>query len=339
MKFIKTKSEIKKTHSTGKKLFGSAWAIVETVAVVLLLRAFVVEAHAVPTGSMIPTIMPGEYLLSEKLSYRFGKPQIGDVVVFKYPLQPKVDYVKRCLATGGQTFEIRDRKPFVDGIEQPDSHAHFVNTLPPMPNLFGMSPADWQEAWESRDLFGQVQKRVAQRPDIVKSLYGFVAAYEARRVGMDVEFDSLRSIIDDIKPNAQTWDEYLRTALSRGFKQYLGDDFSSEKIAPVLDKALSYNLQQLVYYSIADNFNEITVPEGQIMCLGDNRDESYDSRFWGSVPLENVKGRPAMIYYSVKMAPPKPGKTPTIIDNILAIFASFLHPGDIRPARLFTLLF
>ncbi|MCK5833517.1 signal peptidase I [bacterium] len=311
----------------------------ETVVVVLLLRAFVVEAHAVPTGSMIPTILPGEYLLAEKLSYRFGDPQGGDVVVFKYPVEPKVDYVKRCLAVGGQTFEIKDRKPIIDGLEVPDSHAHFENTLPPVPNILGISDSDWQKAWESRDLFGQVMKLVSQKPGIVKSLYAFVATYEANSAGMEIEYDSLRTAITNITPKSNRWDEYLRIALIEGFEAYLDTDFSSEEVIPIINKALTYNMQQLIYFSISDNFQKVTIPEGYLMCIGDNRDQSYDSRFWGPVPLDNVKGRPSMIYYSVEVQPPAPGKTPTIFDNILIIFKSWFHPKEIRPDRFFTLLF
>ncbi len=339
MEFIKKKSEIRKTDSKGKKILGTFRTIVETVAIVLLLRAFVVEAHAVPTGSMIPTIIPGEYLLAEKLSYRFGDPQIGDVVVFKYPVQPKVDYVKRCLAIGGQTFEIRDRVPYVNGIAQPDSHAHFVNTLPPMPNFLDIPQEKWQKAWESRDLFGEVQKSVNHKPGILKSYYAFVTAYEAGNAGMDIQFDSLRTLVVNISPKTNTWSEYFRTSLFKGLQEYLGEDFSSEKITPIIDSALDYNIQQLIYYSISDNFQMVTIPEEHIMCMGDNRDQSYDSRFWGSVPLDNVKGRPTMIYYSIDIKPPDPGKPPTIIDNILGIFKSFLHPSEIRPSRMFTLLF
>ncbi len=339
MKFIKNKSDFKKTNTKSRAFLGGLRAVVETVVIVLLLRAFVVEAHAVPTGSMIPTILPGEYLLAEKLSYRFSDPKPGDVVVFKYPLEPKVDFVKRCLAIGGQTFEIRDRVPFVDGVEAPDPHAHFENTLPPFPNVLDLSQSDWQRVWESRDLFGQVQKIIAQRPGIVKSLFCFVASYEAERAGLEIDFDSLRAIVANIHPKANTWDEYLRTALLSGFEEYLGDSFSPTEINPIVEKSLQYSIQQLLYFSISDNFPPVKVPDGHLMCIGDNRDQSYDSRFWGPVPLANVKGRPSMIYYSVEVKPPSPGKTPTILDNIFVLLSSFFHPKDIRPVRFFTLLF
>ncbi|HHS49750.1 MAG TPA: signal peptidase I [candidate division Zixibacteria bacterium] len=345
MKFIKSKSAPKGGKSGDKGKFPSnpglrgIRAVVETVVIVLLLRALVVEAHAVPTGSMIPTILPGEYLLAEKLSYRFGEPQPGDVVVFKFPLEPKIDYVKRCLAVGGQTFEIRDRRVILDGVEVPDKHAHFENTLPPVPNVFGISPREWQRSWENRDVFTVINGAINSRPAAVKSLYAFVAVHEAAKDGVALDIDSLEAIIARINPQAQTWDQYARGVLAQGLEIYFGDDFSHEKTVPIVEKALQYSIQQLIYFSVSDNFQEVTIPEGNIMCVGDNRDHSYDSRFWGPVPLSAVKGRPTLIYFSVEVQPPAIGKTPTIFDNIWVIFASFFRPQDMRPERFFTLMF
>ena len=73
----------------------------------LLLRFFVVEPFRVPTGSMEETIMPGDFVLTEKLTPRFGEPEVGDVVVFDNPANDGTVLVKRVIAKGGQTIDLR----------------------------------------------------------------------------------------------------------------------------------------------------------------------------------------------------------------------------------------
>src|SRR6266496_1175819 len=99
------------------------WAGVLT----LFLRSFVIQAFRIPSESMLDTLLVGDFLFVNKFEYgpkipfthiRFPgirKPKTGDVIVFQYPQDPSKDYIKRCIATGGQTVEIRDKKVFVDG--------------------------------------------------------------------------------------------------------------------------------------------------------------------------------------------------------------------------------
>jgi len=370
MTFIRKKSKPKTHSNPSKRFFNALRTVIETLAIVLILRLFVVEAHAVPTGSMIPTIQPGEYLLAEKISYRLKSPKQGDVIVFEYPVEQLnrqdkgimtkivkgllkiervvrgqkkpgggVDYVKRCIATEGQILEIRDRKVFIDSVQIEDPHANFVNELPPVPDYIGIPRDKWQEIWESRDLFTSVIEYVRGKPEAVVSYYGFVAAFEANQAGISVESGALVDILNGVSVNGEDWNSYLRGKLTKGFEMILGEDYSEDQILPIINKALDYDYRQLVYWSIADNFPEITVPEGHVFGMGDNRDQSADSRFWGPVPVNNVKGRPVILYYSVEVQPPKPGKTPTILDNILILITSFFRPGDIRIERFFTFLF
>jgi len=339
MRFIKEKSPTKKTSSSAKRFLGGLRAIVEAIVIVLLLRAFVVEAHAVPTGSMIPTILPGEYLLAEKISYRFGNPDVGDVVVFKYPLQPKVDYVKRCVATAGQRIAIKDGMLYINGAAVPDSHANFSEEFPPLPNLFDIPPEKWQQSWENRTLMTDIAAHLQQRPDIIIRYCTFLAAYNANKAGVEVDYDSLLEAVSQVKINAVTWEDYQRTALNEGFNAVLGDEYSLEKVMPIIQMSLITNFYGIANIVIMNNFAEVTVPDGCIFCMGDNRHHSLDSRFWGPVPLENVKGRPIVLYYSVEVDPPKPGKAPTMFDNILILIGSFFRPWDVRASRFFRLLF
>ena len=87
------------------------------------IRTFLVGPYKIPTGSMRPVLMEGDRIFVDKISYRFKEPQRGDIVVFKYPLDPKKDFVKRLVALGGETVEIRDGQIYIQGkkLETPAS--------------------------------------------------------------------------------------------------------------------------------------------------------------------------------------------------------------------------
>ncbi|MFC1614895.1 signal peptidase I [Gemmatimonadota bacterium] len=200
----------------------------------LLLRPFVVQAYHVPTGSMEGTILIGDFLLVNKLAYGgisphkvpftdfelpcfhmpgYDSPGKGDIVVFKPPVDSPADYVKRCVAVGGDTVEMRDKVLYIN--HQPQDETYLRHADP------------------------QVRGRVNR-------LYG---------VGhFSWQYDYL---IDEKKKEPG------------GF-----------------------------YSPTRDNFGPLVVPEGKYFCLGDNRDVSSDSRFWGFVDRELIKGRPMLIHFS-----------------------------------------
>ena len=105
------------------------WASSILVALVLtlIIRTFVIQAFKIPSGSMRPTLMEGDKLFVNKYVYRFNAPQRGDIIVFKYPVDPKKDFIKRLVAFPGETVEIRDRKITIDGkvLEDPASFGKF----------------------------------------------------------------------------------------------------------------------------------------------------------------------------------------------------------------------
>jgi len=81
----------------------------------LIIRMYFVQAFKIPTGSMRDTLLEGDRILVNKLIYRFKSPDRGDVVVFKYPEDPKRDFIKRLVAIGGETVEIKDGDVYIDG--------------------------------------------------------------------------------------------------------------------------------------------------------------------------------------------------------------------------------
>jgi len=88
----------------------------------LIIRTFIVTPFKIPTGSMQPTLKPGDKIFVNRFIYRFHKPERGDVVVFRYPEDPKRDFIKRLVASGGETIEVADGKVEINGetIESPE---------------------------------------------------------------------------------------------------------------------------------------------------------------------------------------------------------------------------
>ena len=172
-------------------------AILVAILLALFIRAFVVQAFKIPSGSMKPTLLIGDHILVNKFIYGiklpiWGRtivplkdPKRGDIVVFKFPQDPSKDFIKRVVGIAGDTVEIRNKQVFIN-----------------------------------------------QKP--LKTPY---VVY--------------------------TDDAVIPAALSK-----------------------------------RDNYGPITVPKNSLFVLGDNRDNSHDSRFWGFVDLEDLKGKAFIIYWS-----------------------------------------
>jgi len=214
----------KKEKKPKSKLRNWTETLVWSLAIALVLRYFVVQAYRIPSGSMEDTLLVGDFLLAEKITYRFRDPKPGEIVIFKYPMNPSKDFVKRCIAVGGQTVYIKDKVVFVDGKPFPD-------------------------------------------PPSVK--------YSDPQV-----------------------------------------------LSPVL--------------SARDNFGPLTLPKGEFFVLGDNRDNSHDSRFWGPLKREFIIAKPMFIYFSWKPDPNAPAWEPPYILSFFKILLwDIIHlPTRIRFTRI-----
>jgi signal peptidase I len=102
-------------------------SIVVALILTLIIRTFIVQAFKIPSGSMRPTLLEGDKLFVNKYLYRFEAPKRGDIIVFRFPTDPKKDFIKRLVAVGGETVEIRDGKIYVNGevIDDPASFGKF----------------------------------------------------------------------------------------------------------------------------------------------------------------------------------------------------------------------
>jgi len=240
----------------------------------LLIKSFLIETSRVPTGSMETTIKVGDFLFVNKFIYgsssprnipftnialpyfqlpAFADPEKGDIVVFEYPgdrdqLVPTEisNYVKRCIATPGDTIEIKNKVVFINGKESPiPSHIQYLEELPNPVGVasFGIFPKGAQ--W-NKDNYGP---------------------YIIPKVGDIIELN-----LDNI--------DWWHTIIDREF---------SERVVKVLDGKITIKGNEVSSYTIQKDY---------YFMMGDNRDDSADSRYWGLVPRDLVVGEALMIYWS-----------------------------------------
>ena len=119
-------------RATDRQAIRSAWrenleSLAWAVALALIIRTFIMAPFKIPSGSMRPTLMEGDRILVSKFIYRFRDPQRGDIIVFRYPEDPKRPFIKRLVALGGDTVELRNGKIFVNGQARAENDT-FVST-------------------------------------------------------------------------------------------------------------------------------------------------------------------------------------------------------------------
>ena len=98
-----------------------AEAIIMALILALFIRTFIVQAFKIPSGSMEETLQIGDHILVNKFLYRFSRPKLSDVIVFKYPWEENRDFIKRIVGLPGDQVEIQNQQVFVNGrlLEEP----------------------------------------------------------------------------------------------------------------------------------------------------------------------------------------------------------------------------
>ncbi len=239
------------------------------ILIALALRAFVVEAFKIPSSSMYPTLEIGDHIFVNKFIYgvripwtttklfELRGPHRGEVIVFIYPCDPDRDYIKRVIATAGETVETRCGVLYVDGVAVPDT---FVDQE---------SYRDYNEDREQWDAsLTQVNRFHENVPDHAYSVFG------NPRLGPDSS--GPRNFPSDPGSTPQCG---KTTTPPQVFGRIEADTKVDDK-----------DCTKPAFHYI--------VPPGHIFAMGDNRDNSNDSRVWGSVPLDNVKGKALFIWLS-----------------------------------------
>ncbi|MEI8671820.1 signal peptidase I [Vibrio sp. SA48] len=206
-------------------------SIFPVIALVLVLRSFIYEPFQIPSGSMMPTLLVGDFILVEKYAYGLkdpvwrtqlietGKPERGDIVVFKYPPQPSIDYIKRVVGMPGDTVRYSSNKE-VCIQAQGSTECKQVKLSNVEESEFNQNGIPLIQVNEK---LGQVEHQILINP--------------LRRDRVDA-------------------------------------------------------------YQPRHGVNEWVVPQGQYFVMGDNRDNSADSRYWGFVPEANLVGKAVAIWIS-----------------------------------------
>lgn len=97
-------------------------SLVIAVVLALIIRTFILQPFWIPTGSMETTLMVQDHIIVNKIGYRFKEPQRGDIVVFKYPVDPSRDFVKRLIGMPGDKVEIKNSKLYINGSLVPENY-------------------------------------------------------------------------------------------------------------------------------------------------------------------------------------------------------------------------
>ena len=218
-----------KVEAKPNALWENIKVIIQALILAMVIRTVLFQPFTIPSGSMMPTLLVGDYIFVNKFAYGYSKyslpfspdifsgrlfgadPKRGDIVVFRFPPNPEIDYIKRCIGLPGDHIQVTDGVLYVNG--------------KPVPKVADGS---------------------------------FTSDYKLDP-GADVPV--FRETLD----NGKTYDTLDQSPVSRG-----------------------------------DNTREFIVPEGHYFMMGDNRDNSLDSRFdVGFVPAENLVGRASVIFFSL----------------------------------------
>jgi signal peptidase I len=205
------------------------------IVVVFFIRSFLVEPFKIPSGSMIPTLQVGDFILVNKFTYgirlpivnkkivQLNDPRRGDVMVFRYPENPSLDYIKRVVGLPGDTVEYRNKKLSINGVPQPQ--------LPEGEYNYAEQDLNFVHTEKYQETLGDQKHAVIVNPERPTLFLGSVAEFPGRE---DCTYD----------------DELVRC----------------------------------------------TVPEGNYFMMGDNRDNSRDSRYWGFVPDNQIVGKAFLVW-------------------------------------------
>lgn len=280
-----------------------AESIAIAVIIALLLRAFVVEAFKIPSSSMIPTMEIGDHIFVNKFLYgvripytrtkflEIRKPRRGEVIVFMNPCTPEKDFIKRVVAVAGDTVEVRCNLLYVNGKPVPNE----LLEGPPGPSGKGCVYDDFEEGPPARWSKMRCSRyREVHGGSAYSTLHGHDRPDQDReRIAQGGAGDYWDWRDDHDFP---VLEEPQTARLIRPAVPSCGlDDPRHGKGEQGLGKIVKSTNDPggaclpRVHY---------VVPEDSVFVMGDNRQNSSDSRTWGPVPLDNIKGKALFIWWS-----------------------------------------
>ena len=239
--------------SEGSEFLSSLFPV---LAFVLVLRSFVFEPFQIPSGSMEPTLRVGDFLVVEKYAYGIkdpvlqntlietGKPQRGDIVVFKAPPEPNIDYIKRIIGIPGDQIRYSDAERTLEITYAKDGKICYENC---------------------------VTKKFEYSKPVSDSDFSIITGQDRSGKPIYSEIRPLRLTEKGDVSHDIHWDP------EPPLNMYMYKGYSNQR----------------------DYTTEWIVPEGQYFVMGDNRNHSADSRFWGFVPEKNIVGKASYIWLSL----------------------------------------
>lgn len=263
---------------TKKKSVAKDWfnTIFYGVLIAIVFRSFLLEPFNIPSGSMIPTLHVGDHIFVEKWAYGYSRysfpfgswklwngrffatePEIGDVIVFRNPVNESQDYVKRLIGKPGDTIQMIEGRLYINGTQilRENPRPYIVATLP-------------------------------------KSL---------RRVGYyknNMSIKGNKIWVDNEPADFGYTIEYKSDEFCRSYEGVCGV-FDATEYTETLPNGVKHSIIEMTDDAYFDNTPIFTVPENHYFFMGDNRDNSGDSRAdIGFVPRDNVLGKVWFIWYS-----------------------------------------
>ncbi len=334
-----------------RKLISETKAIVFIVLTVLLVKVTVLEAYIVPTGSMENTIMTGDFLIGSRFVYgmrtpdwigipytdigffipyikfpEFKIPTTGDVLIFKYPRDKYVKYVKRCVAGPGDTLIVQEKKLYVNGVEIPMWENGKYLTAPMQKNfrqsdIFLSSETNINKdnigpiyVPKSGDVF-QIHEETNWRfllPIIL--MEGHTATLKSNEVEYEFTLQDPNELFrrkgkDYVKKVSECCGARIRhqsdicIACGGHCDDVYENYFPKGSLLTPWSKAIKdEDFQFLVIDGIpASEWTEYKVSQNYYWAMGDNRDNSLDSRYWGYIPENNILGEALFTYFSLDL--------------------------------------
>ena len=332
-------------NKTIEKILLEIRSIFIIILIALSLRATIIEAYIVPTGSMENTIMTGDFLIGNKFAYgmrtpdwvgipytelgfpipwtrfpRFKEIKQGDVVIFKYPRDQFQKYVKRCIAGPGQTIHIKNKMVSIDGEDLLlVNDGKFVDQ-----NVFSSNvqqPGIFLRNGGNRDNLGPI--RIPKKGDVIPITQETNWEYLIPIMIMDghsvtLENDShsrkFEFTMKDPNDIARRYTSglgyrlkrFLSGSVSRPkklitlFRKYYNQSNTEGKLLNVWNFRFE---QDLIDFLRLDGkpfaqLDSYKIEQDYYWMMGDNRDDSADSRYWGFVPHELILGEALIVYMS-----------------------------------------
>lgn len=236
-------------------------SVFPVLALVFIVRSFIYEPFQIPSGSMMPTLLIGDFILVEKFAYGIkdpitqttliptGHPKRGDIAVFKYPENPRLDYIKRVIGLPGDrvTYDPLSKQVSV----QPACEGNACNTAVAI-TYSNLEPSDFVQT------FGRPGTEAGS---------GFYQMPQGEEKAGGVRMGARQETVGDVSHNI---------LVVPGSQDQLG----------------------MYYQQSRQPLASWVVPAGHYFMMGDNRDNSADSRYWGFVPEKNLVGRATAIWMS-----------------------------------------